>query len=95
MNKFGSENLPAFICSHIFHETKPILLVCHDGGDWQFLCGENHDIDEMPKVVCISHLIERDPSLNELADLPNGWEAERNKQGGKWIRSEREKEANN
>lgn len=85
MNKFGSDNLAVFICSHIHENKKPILLVCHDGGDWQFLCGESHDSTEKPKVVCISHLIERDPTLIEISDLPDNFEAERREVGGKWI----------
>ncbi|MCP3930377.1 MAG: hypothetical protein GY705_14895 [Bacteroidetes bacterium] len=95
MNKFGSDNLPAFICSHIFNDTKPILLVCHEGDDWQFLCGGHHDIDEKPTIVCVSHLVEQDPSLSEIADLPNGWEAERSEKGGEWFRSKYGEETNN
>ena len=86
MNKFGSDNLTAFICSHVFENTKPILFVCHEGGDWQFLCGGNHDVNELPKVVCIGHLLERDSTLNEVADLPVDWEAERTATGEQWVK---------
>lgn len=85
MNKFGSDHLPAFICSHIFENSKPILLVSHEGGDWQFLCGEIHDLDEKPKVVGIGHLVERDPTLNEIAQIPVDHEAEREKVGSGWL----------
>ena len=86
MNKFGSDNLAVLVCSHIFAITKPILLVSHhEDGDWQFLCGGDLDENEKPKVVGIGHLLERDPSLNEISDLPIDYEAERNAIGEKWI----------
>ena len=85
MNKFGPDNLAVFICSHVFENEKPILLVCHEGGDWQFLCGGTHRTDEKPKVVGVGHLVERDPSLNEIADLPLDFEAERSEVGAQWV----------
>lgn len=85
MNKFNPANLPVFICSHIYQNTKPVLLVSHEDGDWQFLCGEGHDKNEKPKVVCVSHLVERDPTLNEIADIPEDYEAERSHLGADWI----------
>lgn len=36
------------------------------------------------------HVIDRDPTLTELADLPLGWYAERDKVGEPWVRRERE-----
>jgi hypothetical protein len=86
MNKFGLDHLPAFICNHIFENTKPILLVCHNAdGDWQFLCGGTHAFGEKPKVVGIVHLLERDPTLKNLVDMPVDYEAERESIGSKWI----------
>lgn len=41
----------------------------------QFLCGGDHDIEEIPKVVGINHLIDRDPSLIEVINIPNDCEA--------------------
>ena len=76
---------PAYICSHVFKNSQPILLVCREGGDWQFLCGGSHD-NETPKVVGINHLFERDPTLLEVRDLPMDWEAEREAVGSPWIR---------
>ncbi len=88
MNKFGPDNLAVYICSHVFENTKPILLVCHESGDWQFLCGGTHEINEKPKVVCIDHLLARDPSLNEVSSLPENYDAERKAIGEKWVISE-------
>jgi hypothetical protein len=51
--------------------------VHNSNGDWQFLCGEVHADGEMPDVVGVGHLLDRDPSLEKLRDLPLGWSAER------------------
>jgi len=75
----------AYVCSHIFENTRPILLVSRADGDWQFLCGKaDHPVDEVPRLVGINHLVERDPTLAELSDLPEDWEAERVKVGDVW-----------
>jgi hypothetical protein len=79
--------IAAYVCSHVFDGTRPILLVSREGGDWQCLCGLTHESSEVPKVVGLNHLLERDPSLQELEDLPNDWEAERASVSDPWIRT--------
>jgi len=66
----------------------PILRVYHDyDADWQF-----HDdapqspAESEPKLVSLGHLIERDPTLATLHDLPYGWRAERESVTSQWIR---------
>jgi hypothetical protein len=38
--------------------------------------------------VGVGHLVDRDPSLNECAELPVGFEAERTSIGGTWEQAE-------
>lgn len=76
----------AFVCSHVFEGSRPIRLVAHEDGDWQFLCGEEHEPGDVPRVVGLNHLIERDSRIGEVLDLPQGWEAERHDSGASWIR---------
>jgi len=76
------------ICSHVFDKARPILLVVHEGGDWQFMCGAAGHAPSDGHVVGVGHLIDRDPSLNECADLPNSFEAERSAVGAPWRRRE-------
>jgi hypothetical protein len=77
----------AYVCNHVFDRSRPILLVNRSGGDWCFLCGEEHPQDASAyKVVGIGHVLESDASLRELDDLPADWEAERKKVGQTWIR---------
>ncbi|HEV3163922.1 MAG TPA: hypothetical protein VGZ22_07800 [Isosphaeraceae bacterium] len=53
-----------------------LLLVTHDeeDGGWQFLDGEQV-FEEDAMFVCLFEMIDFDPSLRELADLPLGWHA--------------------
>jgi hypothetical protein len=76
----------AFVCRHVFEGSRPIRLVAHEEGDWQFLCGEGHEPGDGPRVVGLNHLVERDPSLVEVLELQQGWEAERHEVGGPWVR---------
>lgn len=73
-----------FLCSHVFDEEQPVLYVSHDGdGDWQFVCGDSHD-DSEPKLVCIEHVLERDSTLHEVANLKCNHTAERETVGADW-----------
>ncbi len=77
----------AYVCSRVFENSRPVLLVSREGGDWQYLCGMQHYSGERPHVVGRGHLLERDPTLKELLDLPTDWEAERSTVGEPWTRT--------
>src|SRR3954452_25029632 len=64
-----------------------ILLVTHDAEDgaWQFLDGE-HVFEEDGAVVGLGEMVEFDPSLAKLADLPEGWFAWRPDRDHPWRR---------
>jgi len=79
--------IAAYVCSHVSDNSRPVLLVSRAGGDWQCLCGANHDSDEVPNLVGLNHLIERDATLTELKDLPDEWEAERTNPESIWVRT--------
>jgi hypothetical protein len=81
-----SMEIPAFVCSHIFENTRPILLVSRADGEWQFLCGGTHNDDEIPRVIGLNHLLERDQTLRQILDLPADWEAERKDVTSSWLR---------
>ena len=34
-----TKEIPVYVCSHVFENVRPILLVVREGGDWQCLCG--------------------------------------------------------
>ena len=83
----GIDHTAAFVCSHVFSAAAPVRLVVHESdGDWQFLCGQEHAEDELPHVVGIGHLQERDATLTQVVDLEPGWEAYRAGMESGWSR---------
>jgi len=80
------QNVAAICCRHIL-EGHPLLRVTHDEDDgcWQLLCGGVHQVRDA-EVVCLGCMVKREPALQELADLPLGWSAERDSLGSVWKR---------
>jgi len=77
----------AYVCVHVFDASRPVLLVSRSGGDWCFLCGGEHaQTPENYRVVGKGHILERDPTLDALADLAPDWEAERASITDTWVR---------
>ena len=76
----------AYLTGTVHRGELPILLVIHeDDGDWQFLDGGPVG-DEDAVAVHIEHVFENHPDLRSLADLPEGWAAERESLEGEWRR---------
>ena len=89
MTRFVAASLKTYVCTHVFDEAMPVLLVVHDkDGDWSFVCGGHHeDSAKAYRVVGVGHLTSRDSSLDQCADLPIGFEAERSAVSQQWIRT--------
>jgi hypothetical protein len=79
------KNQACFTTTRVLGEL-PILLVSHDeDGDWQFLCGTTNEAKD-GALVSLGSMFGRDGTLGELADLPEGWTAERSEVGACWVR---------
>jgi hypothetical protein len=68
-------------------EGADIMRVSHDLDDhgWQFhYAGEKKESDAM--VVLLKNVVERDPTVLEVADMPPGWIAVRSHRGATWQR---------
>jgi hypothetical protein len=76
----------AFVCSHIFRATYPVLLVARENGDWMYLCGNVHAESEEYYAIGREHLIDRDSTLAATTDLPDQTEADRVAVGSPWTR---------
>jgi hypothetical protein len=87
MDTFSTGNLKSYICSHVFQDERPILLIVHEDGDWVFMCGKSDHGDNDIHIVGVGHLVDRDPSINECANLANDCEAERETVASPWIRT--------
>lgn len=77
----------ASVTTHQVLQGAPVLRVTHDADDgtWQFLCGTTNDSDDA-RVVGLGRMYARDPTLGEVADLPEGWAAWRPAPGKAWER---------
>lgn len=80
-------NTMVFLSEAVHSGAESVTYVSHDieDGAWQFL-GEGMSGGREPVISCLCHPIDKDPSLNELADLPLGWWAERENVAAPWIR---------
>jgi len=72
----------------IVEDGHPILYVVHDAEEgWQFLTGGKF-VAEDSRLVTLQVMVELEPTLRDLADLPSGWEAERKDRNQPWQRWE-------
>lgn len=83
-----TQEIRCIVCSHVFADTRPVLLVAREDGEWMFLCGDLHSDGEDYHVVGVEHLVERDSSLRDIPALNDGFEAERAGIGGRWVLGE-------
>jgi hypothetical protein len=82
----------AITTRQVMHEGWPILLATHDADDgaWQFVNGRGDTDDtESAMVVEATSVVEIDPTLAKLADLPLGWRAWRDTPDDPWKRGPR------
>ena len=78
-----------FTTAPVMEGREPIRLVTRDSdGDWQFLCDTTLE-DADCRLVCLGCALERDASLRDVADLPLGWYATRDRPGAAWVRAPR------
>jgi hypothetical protein len=86
VRQFEDPTLGVFTSGRVLHDGLPVLLVFHDrDGDWQFLSSLEEDEAEALHIH-VSHLLDADGTLGEVADLPLEWKAWRSSVRGEWIR---------
>lgn len=77
----------AYVCTHVFSQERPVLLVDRSDGDWSLVCGDMHPQNASAYcVVGIGHILDADPTLEAILDLPPEWEAERSSVEAHWQR---------
>lgn len=80
-------NVACVTVQSIVEGARPVLMAtrdAHDGG-WQFLTGDVFDTAEA-MLVSLRSMVERDPTLLELAHVQPGWIAWRERHGAPWQR---------
>ena len=85
------KNVSVFTTAQVLRFRQPILHVSHDDGDgaWQFHTGAEQVSTGEAMIVALEEMVEHDPTICELADLPCGWFAERDSVGSPWRRVKR------
>ncbi|HXX43102.1 MAG TPA: DUF4262 domain-containing protein [Candidatus Acidoferrales bacterium] len=76
-----------FTTKPVMNGDEPVLMVCHDieDGAWQFI-GTSDGTPENMTYVCLHHVLDLDPTIVELADLPVSWIARRTQVSEPWVR---------
>jgi hypothetical protein len=81
------KNVAVFTTRQVIVAHHPILYVYHDKDDgaWQFHSGDKSTMEDA-RVVALSEIVDIDPTVMELADLPFGRMAWRNNVSEPWQR---------
>jgi hypothetical protein len=83
--KFKSD-FGVYACPHVFDGSRPVLESVRDfDGDWQFLCGIEGCVQKGgPHHIGVGHLVQTDPSIDELTVLEPGMYASRSEKHLAW-----------
>lgn len=87
IKKFNeSPDVAVFTTRFVIEDHEPVIKVVHhdDDGSWEFTGGTQGSADADYRVIALHEMIERDPSLLEVADLPSGGKAFREAKGDPW-----------
>jgi hypothetical protein len=81
-------NVATICLRDIMRGRRPILFVQHDEDDgcWQFTDGRDSPNPDDGVVLSLDCVLNLDPSIAELADLPLGWRAWRDDVNHPWQR---------
>ena len=81
------KNTMVITTKNIVNKEKSIMLVSHDEDDgmWEFLEGEEVK-EEDAMIISLYEMVNIDPTVNQVADLPLGWIAYRDIEQDKWIK---------
>lgn len=84
-------NLAVITTRFVLEENSTIVYVTHDeDGYWQFF-GEEEGIEEGDgRITSLGEIIEMDPTIKDILDIPEGGEAWRSKDTKEWTTSNNE-----
>lgn len=83
-------NVAVFTSKSIVDGTEWIHYVCHneEDGAWQFHPPSGFAGEENASIVSLQSIVKKDPTVNDLFDLPLGWCAWRETPTSKWKRKQ-------
>jgi hypothetical protein len=86
------DNKAVFTTRFVVEENSEIVYVLHDHeGDWQFFSNDEAT-EQDARVVAMDVILELDPSIQEILDIPPGTEAWREDKDTEWGTKEYEEE---
>jgi hypothetical protein len=78
-------NTAVLTTKYVIEQNSPILYVYHyNDGTWQFNGKEKNLKDEDYRVISLDEVLTIDSSLNELAELSQGFEGVRETKDSEW-----------
>jgi hypothetical protein len=82
-------NCATFTMRQVLEGLEPIVVVYHDDEDhgWQFIGCTDASMTDV-KIVSLGEIVQVDPTVLGVADLPPRWKATRTHVGGPWRRCE-------
>lgn len=86
-----ARNVVAVTTHQVIDKKFPILMVVHYAEDhsWAFTCGTTNKSEDL-MLVSMGNIVDLDPSLKAISDLPLGWSATRKSISDKWVREKDE-----
>lgn len=86
-----AKNVATITTKQVVKESFPVLMVVHyeEDDSWAFTCGTTNKSEDL-MVVGMGEVVNLDPSLYSIADLPPGWSATRESVNSEWVRTKDE-----
>ena len=83
-----ARNVATVTTRQVMREKFPILSVVHYAEDdsWAFTCGTTNKSEDL-MLVGMGEVVDLDPTLKEISDLPPGWSATRKSVKNNWVRT--------
>jgi hypothetical protein len=83
-----TDNTAVFTTKFVVNDKKEITYVTHEkeDGAWQFFSTDNFDnFEDVARVVGLGEIIKMDSTILDIADMPEGFFAQRRFKGDKWV----------
>ena len=82
--KKSDDSIPCVSCCHVMDEGEPIRFVYRGSFDWQFLCGQTHEMADIRKVS-FEDILKIDEQMFVFKNLGYDDYAEMNEETGEWM----------
>lgn len=82
--KKSDDSIPCVSCCHVMDEGEPIRFVYRGSFDWQFLCGQTHEMADIRKVS-FEDILKIDEQMFVFKNLGYDDYAEMDEETGEWI----------